>query len=216
MSLPGVFATRLDTIPNRVPYLAADARLVEACRPRFAEHRTRPRIGLVWAGRPEHLSDRQRSVSLAELAPLAAVRSVEFYSLQSGRAAGQISAVPHGLQLIDLAPELNNFADTAALVQHLDLVISVDTAVAHLAGAMGKPVWVLLPFVPDWRWMLDRSQSPWYPTMRLFRQSQARQWSEPINRVAQCLKASDRSVDKAPGRRILFPLPGHDFSRLDF
>jgi ADP-heptose:LPS heptosyltransferase len=111
---------------------------------------------------------------------------------------------------------LNNFADTAALVQHLDLVISVDTAVAHLAGAMGKPVWVLLPFVPDWRWMLDRSQSPWYPTMRLFRQSQARQWSEPINRVAQCLKASDRSVDKAPGRRILFPLPGHDFSRLDF
>lgn len=189
MSLPGVFATRLDAIPDRVPYLEADARLVEACRPRFAEHGNRPRVGLVWAGRPEHLSDCQRSMLLAELAPLAAVRSVDFYSLQTGRAAGQISAVPHGLQLIDLAPELNSFANTAALVHHLDLVISVDTAVAHLAGAMGKPVWLLLPFVPDWRWMLNRSQSPWYPTMRLFRQSQAGQWSEPINRVAQCLKA---------------------------
>lgn len=193
MSLPGIFGTRIDSIPNQIAYLTADPRLIEAWSSRFQSNDRRLRVGLAWSGRPEHQGDRQRSVPLAELAPLAANESVALYSLQKGPAAEQIVGAPPPLRLIDFTSELASFSETAALIQHLDLVISVDTAVAHLAAAMGKPVWLLLPFVPDWRWMLNRSDSPWYPTMRLFRQQRIGQWIDPVEQVAHCLREFDPS-----------------------
>ena len=126
-------------------------------------------------------------MTLSQFAPLARLPGVSFYSLQKGEQAGQARNPPTGLELIDWTEDLHDFADTAALIANLDLVISVDTAVAHLAGAMGKPVWVLLPFVPDWRWLLEREDSPWYPTMRLFRQKAIGQWHEVIERVVEQL-----------------------------
>lgn len=187
MSVPGILGTRVESIPNQVPYLAPDRHLVEAWSSRLQGGTGRLRVGLAWAGRPEHQSDRQRSIPLADLAPLAGAPSTTFYSLQRGMAARQILDAPQGLRLIDVTSELTTFAETAALIHHLDLVISVDTAVAHLAAAMGKPVWLLVPLIPDWRWMLKRSDSPWYPTMRLFRQERFGQWGVPVTRVAQCL-----------------------------
>jgi ADP-heptose:LPS heptosyltransferase len=132
-------------------------------------------------GRPTHYNDRRRSIALAALAPLAEAKSVRFFSLQKGEAAGQIAE--GAMPITDWTDELNDMADTAALIDNLDLVISVDTAVAHLAGAMGKPVWLLLKSVPDWRWMLNRLDSPWYPTMRLFRQTEMNDWKAPIARA---------------------------------
>jgi ADP-heptose:LPS heptosyltransferase len=117
------------------------------------------------------------------------VKGVTFYSLQKGEAAAQARTPPPGIALVDLTKEIKNFADTAALIANLDLVISVDTAAAHLAGAMARPVWTLLPFLPDWRWMLDREDSPWYPTMRLFRQARRGDWAGVVERVAGELRA---------------------------
>jgi ADP-heptose:LPS heptosyltransferase len=146
------------------------------------------KVGLVWAGRSTHTNDKNRSLVLRQLAPLAAIEGIQFYSLQKGPAAAQvIDDCPAALNLIDYGDKLTDFAETAAMIENLDLVITVDTAVAHLAGALAKPVWVLLPFVPDWRWLLDREDSPWYPTMRLFRQKAIGQWDQVIARVAQCL-----------------------------
>src|SRR4029077_11736213 len=122
-----------------------------------------------------------RSMKLATLAPLVDLPGVTFFSLQKDHSAES------GMKLIDWTGELHDFSDTAALIQNLDLVISVDTAVAHLAGAMGKTVWVLLPFVPDWRWMLDRADSPWYPTMRLYRQSRTGDWTGPVEQVRDAI-----------------------------
>jgi ADP-heptose:LPS heptosyltransferase len=123
---------------------------------------------------------------LKELTPLSRIPA-SFHSLQAGPATAQIAEVPE-LKLIDHAPEMKDFADTAELIQNLDLVITVDTAVAHLAGAMGKPVWLMLPFLPDWRWMLDREDSPWYPTMRLFRQKAIGDWPSVVDRITEALK----------------------------
>ncbi|MBV8780488.1 MAG: glycosyl transferase family 8, partial [Phycisphaerae bacterium] len=124
-------------------------------------------------------NDRERSIRLEMLTGLADERA-EFFSLQQGVAAEQSANPPRGMQLIDHACEFENMADTAGLIAHLDLVIAVDTSVAHLAGAMGKPIWVLMALVPDWRWMLERADTPWYPTMRLFRQAKLNEWSELI------------------------------------
>jgi tetratricopeptide (TPR) repeat protein len=187
MTLPLVFGTMLQTIPQTVPYLQVDAREIERWRERLASNRTGLSVGLAWAGRSSHTNDRNRSLPISFLAPLAQVPNVNFYSLQKGEAATQPKSLPNGMNLIDWSQDLSDFADTAALVANLDLVITVDTAVAHLAGAMGKPVWLLLPFVPDWRWMRDREDSPWYPTMRLFRQKAIKRWDEVIARVAACL-----------------------------
>jgi tetratricopeptide (TPR) repeat protein len=145
------------------------------------------KVGLAWAGRPTHGDDRKRSIRLSQLAPLAQISGVTFFSLQKGDPAAESANPLAGMQLIDCAPDLHDFADTAALISQLDLVIAVDTAVAHLAGALGKPVWVLLPFKPDWRWLLNRNDSPWYPTMRLFRQSGRREWNEVIEEVCRAL-----------------------------
>jgi ADP-heptose:LPS heptosyltransferase len=124
---------------------------------------------------------------LNQFAPLAELKSTDFYSLQKGPAANQIAAAPRGLDIIDLSADLRDFIETAALIANLDLIISVDTSVAHLASALGKPVWLLLPHAPDWRWMLHRSDSPWYPTMRLFRQPTPGNWTTVIKNITNAL-----------------------------
>ncbi|MGD0461133.1 MAG: tetratricopeptide repeat-containing glycosyltransferase family protein [Tepidisphaeraceae bacterium] len=187
MSLPLAFGTTLETIPAEVPYLAAAPDRVAAWRERLGNPDGRRRVGLVWAGRPEHPNDRRRSMRLDQFAPLAEVKSARFYSLQKGPAASQAAAPPPGMDFVDWTADLHDFADTAALIANLDLVICVDTSVAHLAGAMAKPVWVLLHSAPDWRWMLNRTDSPWYPTMRLFRQAEPGNWTGVIANVSRAL-----------------------------
>lgn len=183
-SLPYCFRTRLETIPHDVPYLSVDADRLEAWRRLYAElPRKGRRIGLVWQGNPNHRNDRNRSLPAGQLAPLLDLPGFQFLSLQKG---GDRSQIPPGIQ--DLSPLLSNFAETAAAIDGLDLVISVDTAVAHLAGSLGKPVWTLLPYAPDWRWLLYRDDSPWYPTMRLFRQPIAGDWDSVIREVSRALK----------------------------
>jgi len=140
------------------------------------------KVGVVWQGNPKHENDRQRSLPLALLDSLLGLSGVTFYSLQVPAAPLDGNHV-----LVDLAGLIHDFADTAALVSQLDLVISVDTSVAHLAGALGRPVWLLLPFAPDWRWLLDRGDSPWYPTMRLFRQPVPGDWASVIQEVRAAL-----------------------------
>jgi len=183
-SLPYVFKTDLHSIPAKVPYLSADMKLSEVWRDRLAGE-TRRKIGLVWAGRASHPNDRERSIPPALLAPLQQIEGIRWISLQKDNPSGQI--VP-GLDLSDWTGELTDLADAAALMSQLDLVITVDTAAAHLAGATGKPVWMLLPTAPDWRWMLNRADSPWYPTMRIFRQSQGGDWTVPLGNILEALK----------------------------
>jgi tetratricopeptide (TPR) repeat protein len=194
MSLPLALGTTVQTIPRSVPYLQVDSRAIERWRERLAHDPGGLKVGLAWAGSSAHKNDRNRSLPLSLLAPWAQVQGVAFYSLQKGEAAGQAKDSPGGMNLIDWTEALGDFADTAALVANLDLVISVDTAVVHLAGALGRPVWVLAPFMPDWRWLLEREDSPWYPTVRLFRQKTAGRWDEVIERVAECL-ALERGWD---------------------
>lgn len=166
--------------PAQPPYLKADSASSQKWWQRLGARKGKPRVGLVWAGRPEHREDARRSVRLENLTPILNVPDIEFFSLQKGPAAGQAAGFP----ITDLSSELQDFSDTAAIIEQLDLIVTVDTAVAHLAGAMGKAAWVLLAQVPDWRWMLEREDSPWYPTLRMFRQSRRGDWSEPIARVA--------------------------------
>jgi hypothetical protein len=186
-SLPRLFKTELDSVPAQVPYLRADPARAAHWKKRIATLAPSGyrRIGLVWAGRPEHGNDRNRSMALSKLAPLAALDQVALVSLQKGPAGGQIGGYFGPAPLINLAPDINDFVDTAGIIDALDLVVTVDTSVAHLAGAMAEPVCVLLPFAPDWRWLRDRDDSPWYPSARLFRQSRAGDWSDPVARLAQ-------------------------------
>lgn len=188
MSLPLIFKTDLSNIPARIPYLAAETELVENWKSRISATRDGMKVGLAWAGNPEHLDDRSRSIKLAEFTPLAEVQGVVFHSLQKGNSQTPDPA----MRLVDSTAELQDFADTAALIANLDLVISVDTSVAHLAGAMGKPVWLLIQFTPDWRWLLNREDTPWYPTMRLFRQKRPGDWAEVVQRIHQALTTAVR------------------------
>jgi tetratricopeptide (TPR) repeat protein len=188
MSLGRVLATTVETIPASVPYLSANAGAIEHWRGRVAGLGDGMKVGLAWAGSRAHRQDRKRSIALEALAPLAEAGDIRLVSLQKGLgdAAGMVESSM--LDIVDWTDELGDFTDTAGLIASLDLVISVDTAVAHLAGAMGKPVWVLIPFSPDWRWMMGREDSPWYPTMRLFRQDVAGDWSGPIARIVAQLR----------------------------
>ena len=186
LSLPLAFGTTMATIPGEVPYLAAPEPLQAEWRARLAAGAS-PRVGLIWAGRPDHRRDRDRSIALAALAPLAATGAT-FYALQKGPAAEQAKTPQPGMVLHDLGQAFDDFADTAAAMSALDLVITVDTSPAHLAGAIGKPVWVLLPHAPDWRWSLNREDTPWYPTARLFRQTTRGDWAPVIARVAAELR----------------------------
>ena len=185
-SVPGLLHTTPDTIPAKVPYLFADPVRVAAWRERLdacLPPRTR-RIGLAWSGRPTHPNDRRRSLALARLAPLAAVGGVSFVSLQKPLPPSDVPSMSLFPGLSDIA---GDFGETAAMIANLDLVISVDTAMAHLAGALGKPVWILLPQAADWRWMIERSDSPWYPTARLFRQKTPGDWDPVMAEAAAAL-----------------------------
>jgi len=192
LSLPGIFETSLDTIPNQVPYLLPDPADVSAWRERLAREPGRLKVGFSWSGNPDHANDRNRSLPLAAFGSLARSGDVTFVSLQKGQGAAQAGAPPPGMRLLDWASELNDFADTAALVANLDLVISVDTAVVHLCGATGRPVWVLLPTPADWRWMMHRADSPWYPTARLFRQPTRGDWAGCLKQLAREFEAFER------------------------
>jgi tetratricopeptide (TPR) repeat protein len=188
LSLPLVFDTRLESIPAKVPYLWPEATRAEQWKQNVGSL-SGLKIGLVWGGRPTHANDHNRSIKLLDFAPLADVPGAIFYSLQKGGPAAQAANPPANMRLINPADSLHDFADTAALIANLDLVISIDSAVAHLAGAMGKPVWVLVPVSPDWRWMLHREDSPWYPTMRLFRQTRHGDWQSPIAQMVDALRS---------------------------
>jgi len=188
-SLPFIFQTRIDTIPAEKSYLAPDWQLVEQWKSRLPQD-ARKKIGLVWAGNPSHANDHNRSLSLSDFAPLAEVReSVQFFTLQKGPPAIQTQSAPPNVSLLDFTADLHDFADTAALISQFDLVIAADTAVAHLSAAMGRPTWLLVGNVPDWRWMLGRTDSPWYPTMRLFRQPPSAGWDIPIQQIRLALRA---------------------------
>jgi hypothetical protein len=182
-SLMLAMGTELATIPAPAKYLSADPTLKSKWQERLARE-TRKKVGLVWAGGPKHPHDKLRSMRLEQLAALAHEK-VALFSLQKGEPARQIGSAR--MPITDWSNELNTWSDTAALVDCLDVVVTVDTSVAHLAGAMGKPVWVLLPFVPDWRWMLGRADSPWYPSMRLFRQHRTGDWIDPVAELAEAL-----------------------------
>jgi len=183
MSLPLAFATDLDSIPAAVPYLRAPAER-EAHWRKIVGPASGPRIGLVWAGNPGHPNDRNRSVPFAQFRPVCSpLAGVRFFSLKIEASRDDIAALAAAPEVADHAGEVRDFADTAALVAQMDLVISVDTSVAHLAGAMGKPVWLLVPFSPDWRWLLERDDSPWYPSMRLFRQTAIGDWDSVVRLI---------------------------------
>ncbi len=213
MSLAHLLKIRLETLPAQVPYLSAPLNSgaspwseipngFQSGSPQakssrgsqgFKSMQTRPitprlRVGIVWGGSPTHANDRHRSCRLEHFLPLLQVKGAEFFSLQKGDRTQELQQLPADLKLEDWDPFLNTFADTAGAISSLDMVISVDTSVAHLAGALAKPVWVLLCYAPDWRWMLDREDSPWYPTMRLFRQPQPLDWATVIDQVAHALR----------------------------
>lgn len=189
MSLPRVFRTTLRSIPWQGPYVHADPGRVQEWR-RLVGPRDGSglRVALNWSGNPRFWGNRSRSIPLALLAPLARLGGVTFYSVQKGEAASQAGSPPAGMRLVDLTTHIQDFADTAAILSEMDLFISVDTAVAHLAGAMGIRTWVILSTAPDSRYHLERSDNPWYPTMRLFRQERDGDWPGVVERVLQALE----------------------------
>ena len=188
LGLPGIFQTRVDNIPGGVPYLMPRRPLVERWERRLAAD-TRFKVGLAWAGNPEHKGNRSRSLNLGRFAPLLAVRDIGWYGLQVGPPAEEIKRLPTDT-VIDLSPQLTDFAETAGAILNLDLVIAVDTAVAHLAGALARPTWIMIAFSPDWRWLLNRDDSPWYPSVRLYRQPAPGDWDNVIARVAADVAAA--------------------------
>jgi tetratricopeptide (TPR) repeat protein len=210
MSLPGVFKTTLETIPAKVPYIFPDTTKDQYWRQRLnkggikvgivwagkttSEYRQTQMSGLEhvhlgWAGQPACKFASKRLARLENFVPLTKIEGIQLYGLQKGNAADQVRTLSGSVNVITLCEESTDFSEVAAAMENLDLIISVDTALAHLAGAMGKPVWVLVPYVADWRWMLAREDSPWYPTMRLFRQTKKNEWDDVFQRVAEALHA---------------------------
>ncbi len=181
-SLPYILRATLDTIPANVPYLSPDLIKVNKWQQMLPAD-GKLRIGLAWQGTPAHIDDHNRSCPLTDFMPIAGLAEVTFYSLQLGYGSDQISSLPGTMKVINLTNRIHDFSDTAALITNLDLVICVDTAVAHLSGALGKPVWALLPYISEWRWLLDREDTPWYPSMRLFRQSSPGDWAGVMSAV---------------------------------
>lgn len=192
LSTPILLPLGESVLPGRDPYLTPPAG-----GPRIREILPNPRIGIAWAGKPTHKNDANRSAGLSAFTALFDVLNTRFYSLQVGPAQSQIRNLALNSVVQDLSPAIRSFADTASLLQDIDLVITVDTSVAHLAGAMGKQVWVVLPFSPDWRWQLRRQDSPWYPTMRLFRQTSPGDWDGVFMKVRGALDEWLDARDKA-------------------
>jgi hypothetical protein len=193
-----LLGTTLDNILADCPYVRPPQALVAAWEGRLAGvcPQGYRRVGIAWAGRPEHGNDRNRSLSLAQLAPLAAHPGVSLVSLQKGAATAEIGSVFWRTPVFNAGPVFKTFYETAAAISCLDLVITVDTAIAHLAGALGKPCWVMLPYAPDWRWLQERLDSPWYPSVRLFRQAASGEWQPVIAEVAKAL--GDSLPPRAP------------------
>lgn len=189
LSLPGIFGTTLENIPASPPLLIPAEKLVKWQQ--LTSGHSAPRVGVAWAGSSIHRNDSSRSLPLTLLPSFTRNTDIRFFSLRIGDADHRLKLSPLAEQVIDLTEQIHDFTDTAAMIEQLDLIISVDTAVAHLAGALGKPVLLLLPFAPDWRWLLERSDSPWYPTIRILRQKEPGDWGEVINRVHDIL---DRTV----------------------
>lgn len=186
LSLPGILGLNATGIPAEVPYLAAKDSDIAAWRERLAAD-AGFRVGIAWSGNPQHMNDANRSCPLAAFAPLFEVGGASFYSLQPG-GGDRLKEEAAARCVRDPTDAIGDFADTAALMMNLDLIVSVDTSVVHLAGALARPVWVLLPFAPDWRWQLGRNDSPWYPTLRLFRQSAPRDWTQAMRAAALALR----------------------------
>ncbi len=187
LSLPAMFGTTLETIPGTVPYLSADENLSKIWKKRISNDNSF-KVGVVWAGHPSHANDIRRSVMLNNFKFFKKKEGITTYSLQKEKYEKWTDLDPKEIFEQDLGDQISDFADTAAIIDNMDLVISVDTAVVHLAGALGKEVWVLLPFSPDWRWMIDREDSPWYPTMTLLRQPEPGDWNSVFKRVETKLK----------------------------
>jgi tetratricopeptide (TPR) repeat protein len=188
LSVPLALGTTPANVPDTVPYLRTDPALVERWRDRLGRGSS-PKVGIAWSGNAVHKNDRNRSLPLASLRPLAAA-PWQFVSLQPEVRASDRKALGEWQGLLDLGPELRDFADTAAVMESLDLVISVDNSVAHLAGALGRPVWILLPHNPDWRWLMERQDTPWYPTARLYRQPATSAWEPVLAQVRRDLQAA--------------------------
>ncbi len=190
-SLPGLLGVELDTIPAPIPYFHADAQKVQQWSARL-DGLARPgrlRVGLAWSGRGTHPNNGRRSLGLAQLAPVTAVQEVDFVTLQKPIPDADRPVMAALPQLLDVSAGLGDFSDTAALIAAVDLVLAVDTSVVHLAGALGRPTWVLIPKPADWRWLHDRTDSPWYPTLRLFRQQVSHAWEPVIAEAAAALSA---------------------------
>ncbi|MGD1808517.1 TIGR03032 family protein [Dapis sp. BLCC M126] len=182
MSLPYIFVTTLETIPDDIPYLQfTNSHHINITNTEY-------KVGIVWGGSPTHKNDYNRSCKITDFLPILQVPGVKFYSLQKGERTKELTQLSSNIQIEDLGSQLNNYADTAGVIEQLDLVITVDTSVAHLAGALGKNVWTLLCFNPDWRWLQEGKNTPWYPTMKLFRQSESREWQEVVEKVEEELQ----------------------------
>lgn len=193
LSLPRIFGTTLENIPS-CPYLSITPERREKWQKQTLNY-PGPRVGIVWAGNSIHRNDTFRSLPLEALSSLANLADIQFFSLQMGDAKRQLYLSPLAKIVVDLTNQIHDFADTAALIEQLDLVITIDSAVAHLAGSLGKPVWLMLAFAPDWRWLLERSDSPWYPTMRIFRQGIQRDWRVVVKKIENALIEFHSTVD---------------------
>jgi len=191
LSLPRLFDTREENIPSAVPYLRADPVLVREWAGRIVDD-GRLRVGIIWSGNPLQENNRHRACRLDELAPVVGIPGVQVYSLQKGTPREELMSSPFRRAIIDLADGLTDFAQTAAALQHLDLLISSDTGPVHLAGALGRKVWLLVSAIPDWRWSLSGERSAWYPSFSLFRQERIGEWGPVITRMCEALK--DRTV----------------------
>lgn len=205
LSLPHIFGTSMQTIPAAVPYLTPDAQKVTQWKDRLASDTSPLKVGINWQGNPGYKWNSRRSASLATFASLARVPGVSFYSLQIGESAAEVLNPPPNMMLLDFTQHIQDLSDTAALMANLDLIVSTDTSVVHLAGALGRPVWTVLCSVPDWRWLLTGDRSPWYPTMRLFRQKQQGDWdgvmSEVMRELFKVLEAAPGGADAITAAR---------------
>jgi hypothetical protein len=200
MSLPLGFGTELETIPSEVPYLSAESDLIARWKKRVGDGGFK--IGIGWQAEPSQ--DGGRSIPLAEFSALC-LPGVRLISLQKNFGLDQLASLPAGTDVEILGDQLDSgpdaFIDTAAVMANLDLIVSADISIAHLAGALGRPVWVGLPYIPDWRWLLDREDSPWYPTMRLFRQERDRDWKLVFSRIGKDLRRRLEDGPGSPSRR---------------
>ena len=181
MDLPAILNTTIDSIPTGMPYIIPDRQKTEHWKQKL--NTTDVKVGIVWAGAPKHGNDHNRSCSLADFSPLSSIDGVKIYSLQKGDASRQIELYKDQIEITNLAEDIENFTDTAAAIDNLDLVVSVDTSVLHLAGAMAKKTFAIIPYHPDWRWLLNTENSPWYPTMKLFRQKEWGRWNNVFESI---------------------------------